>query len=212
MITIRHLTVNDDWMREVMMGVRNSFDSWDKSDTNMDEHEFIFGDQDYNLLKKLSALDSSERKFLRQIPILMVIEAPLYWWKEFDTYKVGTVSNSCSTMHTIMKKRFDTSMFSTDQLLMLGEVALDNYISELNNIRERWVECEDSRLKKKLWYNIIQLLPSSWMQKRTVTLNYEVLKAIYNQRKGHKLQEWRDFCGYINTLPLHTFIDGGDYV
>lgn len=212
MITIRHLTVNDDWMREVMMGVRNSFDSWDKSDTKMDEHEVIFGDQDYDLLKKLSALDSSERKFLRQIPILMVIEAPLYWWKEFDTYKVGTVSNSCSTMHTIMKKRFDPSMFSTDQLLMLGEVALDNYISELNNIRERWVECEDSRLKKKLWYNIIQLLPSSWMQKRTVTLNYEVLKAIYNQRKGHKLQEWRDFCGYINTLPLHTFIDGGDYV
>lgn len=206
MITIRHQMVNDDWLREVMMGVRNSFNSWDKSDTDMTGTEFIFGNADYDLLKQLSRCDASERKFLRQIPILMVIEAPLYWWKEFDTYKVGTTSNSTSTMHTIMKKRFDYTMFSTDQLLMIGEVALDNYISELNNIRDRWVECEDGKLKKKLWYNIIQLLPSSWIQKRTVSLNYEVLKNIYKQRRGHKLEEWRKFCDYIETLPLNTYI------
>lgn len=207
MISIRHQMVNDDWLREVMMGVRNSFNSWDKSDTDMNGTEVIFGDGDYDLLKQLSRCDASERKFLRQIPILMVIEAPLYWWKEFDTYKVGTTSNSCSTMHTIMKKPFDYTMFSTDQLLMIGEVALDNYISELNNIRNRWLECDDSpALKKKLWYNIIQLLPSSWMQKRTVSLNYEVLKNIYKQRRCHKLVEWRKFCDYIETLPLHTFI------
>ena len=206
MITIRHRMVNDDWLREVMMGVRNSFNSWYQSDTDMTGTEVIFGEKDYDLLKQLSRCDASERKFLRQIPILMVVEAPLYWWKEFDTYKVGTTSNSTSTMHTIMKKRFDYTMFSTDQLLMVGEVALEDYISELNNIRDRWLECEDSKLKKKLWYNIIQLLPSSWMQKRTVSLNYEVLKNIYKQRRGHKLEEWRKFCDYIETLPLNSYI------
>lgn len=206
MITIRHQVVNADWFREVMMGVRNSFNSWDQSDTDFNGIDVILGEKDYDLLKKLSRCDASERKFLRQIPVLMVIEAPLYWWKEFDTYKVGTTSNSTSTMHTIMKKRFDYTMFSTDQLLMIGEVALDAYISELNNIRDRWLECEDSKLKKKLWYNIIQLLPSSWMQKRTVSLNYEVLKNIYKQRRGHKLEEWRKFCDYIETLPLYSCI------
>ena len=198
------------WMHMVAMGARNSFDSWNACDTDI--HTAFLGPKDKELLTKLSGCDSSERKFLRMMPVLIEINAPLYWWKEFDTYKVGTVSNSCSTMHTIMKHRFDESMFSTDQLVSVGDAVMVDMVESLNDIRDRWLATEDPKLKKDLWYNIIQLLPSSWMQRRTVMVNYEVLKTIYNQRRGHKLQEWRDFCEFLKGLPYaEEFIFGGRY-
>lgn len=197
------------WYNTVALGVRNSFDSWRDCDT--DPNAAFYGPKDLELMTKLAGCDSSERKFLRMMPVLMEISAPLYFWKEFDTYKIGTVSNSCSTMHTITKYPFCESQFSTDHLLPVGDAAMLDIIRSLNDIRDRWLECDDPVVKKDLWYNLIQLLPSSWMQKRTIMLNYEVLKTIYNQRKGHKLSEWREFCNYICTLPYaNEFIRGGE--
>lgn len=201
------ITPNNEWFFEVMMGVRNSFSSWDQSDTvRNDDDEIIFGEKDLGLVECLARSDSSERKFLRQLPVLMVIRAPLYWWKEFDTYKVGTTANSTSTMHTILREEFHREQFATDQLLMVGEVVLDELIEKLNDLRSRYIATEDPKFKKQLWYNIIQLLPESWMQMRTVTLNYEVLKRIYEQRRGHKLLEWRSFCEYLESLPYGKLI------
>lgn len=196
------------WNHMVAMGVRNSYDSWKDCDTSV--HDAFLGPNDIRLMTKLANQDdASHRKFLRMMPVIMEINAPLYWWKEFDTYKVGTVSNSCSTMHTIMKQPFSESQFAMDQLLPVGDSAMFDIIQALNDIRNRWLECDDPVVKKDLWYNIIQLLPSSWMQKRTVMLNYEVLKTMYRQRKNHKLDEWRMFCNYICTLPYaNEFIRG----
>lgn len=202
----KSITPNTEWFFEVMMGVRNSFSSWDQSDTVRNDDEIIFGEKDLGLVECLARSDSSERKFLRQLPVLMVIRAPLYWWKEFDTYKVGTTANSTSTMHTILREEFHREQFATDQLLMVGEVVLDELIEKLNDLRNRYIATEDPKFQKQLWYNIIQLLPESWMQTRTVTLNYEVLKRIYEQRRGHKLLEWRSFCKYLESLPYGELI------
>lgn len=187
------------WYNMVAMGARNSFDSWKDCDTS--SNDAFYGPKDLELLTKLAGCDASERKFLRMMPVLMEINAPLYFWKEFDTYKIGTVSNSCSTMHTITKYPFSESHFSNDKMSEIGYVALEDLVKVLNNLRDRWKECDDAKTKKELWYNIIQLLPSSWMQRRTIGLNYEVLKTMYKERNGHKLQEWREFCEYILTLP-----------
>lgn len=208
----RFMTVGSDWWKMVIDGVRLSHDSGANSDTPDDNYILelnpigsLIGTDDKKLLCMLSELGPSHRKFLRQIPVLAVINAPLYWWKEFDTYKVGTTANSESTMHTIMKYPFSAEQFSHDMLCEMGEAGLEDTISVLNQIRHRWKEIDESKdpgAKKLLWYNIIQTLPSSWNQRRLVSMNYEVLKTILEQRRNHKLNEWKEFCKWILKLPL----------
>ena len=167
-------------------GMRNPMNSWDRSDS-IDGH---IGDEDFALMKRLFNAGTEHRKYLRQIFVSCEILAPLYWWKEFDTYKVGTTANSCSTMHKIHEKRFTIDDFSTDHLLGAGKSTLEDVICELNYFRESYLEDKN----KLCWWQLIQLLPSSYNQRRTVTLNYEVLANIIRQRKNHKLDEWIVFC------------------
>lgn len=159
-------------------------------------------------MKKLAKAGTDHRKFMRMMPVMVRITAPLYWWKEFDTYKVGTVTNSCSTMHKIQAKRFKHEDFSIEHLKNCGEqhwpVCMDNFISSLNVAREKYLETKD----KKYWWQLIQLLPSSYNQTRNVMLNYEVLYNMYHARKNHKLDEWREFCKWIETLEFSFLITG----
>lgn len=208
----------------VIMGMRNPMNSWDKSDTKVrliDEtimSEIHLGDNDLNLMRTLSRSGSEHRKYLRMLPVWCNITAPLYWWKEFDTYKLGTVSNSCSTMHKIMEKRFEREDFSCEYLKNCDQghwmVTLDNIISALNVAREQYLTAlkteEYTGLPAKdIWYNVIQLLPSSYNQKRSIFMNGEVLLNIYNQRWGHKLDEWREVCFFIEDCPYWDFIEPG---
>ena len=180
-------------------GARNPLNSWDRSDSYYDEvGNYVLGPNDLGLAKKLAHAGSDHRKFLRQIFVSVDVTAPLYWWKEFDTYKVGTVANSCSTMHKIHAKSFDRDDFSCDRLDEGGLVALDAIIAYLE--AERIKFCED-KTNKQAWHNMIQLLPSSYNQMRTVTLNYENLINIFYARKTHKLAEWHTFCDWIMSLP-----------
>ena len=167
-------------------GMRNPMNSWDRSDST----EGHIGDEDFALMKRLFDAGTEHRKYLRQIFVTCDILAPLYWWKEFDTYKVGTTANSCSTMHKIHEKRFTIDDFSTDHLLGAGKSTLEDVICELNYFRESYLEDKN----KLCWWQLIQLLPSSYNQLRTVTMNYEVLANIIRQRKNHKLDEWIVFC------------------
>ena len=167
-------------------GMRNPMNSWGKSDST----EGHIGDEDFALMKRLFKAGTEHRKYLRQIFVSCEILAPLYWWKEFDTYKVGTTANSCSTMHKIHEKRFTIDDFSTDHLLGAGKSTLEDVICELNYFRESYLEDKN----KLCWWQLIQLLPSSYNQLRTVTMNYEVLANIIRQRKNHKLDEWIVFC------------------
>ena len=167
-------------------GMRNPMNSWDRSDST----EGHIGDEDFALMKRLFKAGTEHRKYLRQIFVSCEILAPLYWWKEFDTYKVGTTANSCSTMHKIHEKRFTIDDFSTDHLLGAGKSTLEDVICELNYFRESYLEDKN----KLCWWQLIQLLPSSYNQLRTVTMNYEVLANIIRQRKNHKLDEWIVFC------------------
>ena len=167
-------------------GMRNPMNSWDKSDS-VDGH---IGDNDFALMKRLFDAGTEHRKYLRQIFVACDILAPLYWWKEFDTYKVGTTANSCSTMHKIHSKEFVLDDFSTEHLLASGKSTLEDVICELNYFRESYLEDKN----KLCWWQLIQLLPSSYNQLRTVTMNYEVLANIIRQRKNHKLDEWIVFC------------------
>lgn len=200
-------------------GMRNPLNSWDKSDSystygNVDTHDgavgeaFIIGINDLDLMRRLRNAGTDHRKFMRMIAVYVDITAPLYWWKEFDTYKVGTVANSCSTMHKIQAKRFEREDFSIEHLGNWDEqhwmVCMDNVIASLNAARERFIETND----KRYWWQMIQLLPSSYNQKRTVMLNYEVLANIYKSRKAHKLDEWVDFCRWIEALPYSELITG----
>lgn len=173
--------------------------------------EFAIGPNDHLLMMKLRNSGTDHRKFMRMITVYVDITAPLYWWKEFDTYKVGTVANSCSTMHKIHTKRFEREDFSIEHLENCGEqhwmVCMDNVISAMNVAREKYLETKD----KKYWWQIIQLLPTSYNQKRTVMLNYEVLANIYKSRKNHKLDEWCTFCDWIKTLPYSELITGEPY-
>ena len=192
-------------------GMRNPMNSWDKSDSRLEivnkddyelgyeaNYEYIIGENDLSLMKKLIKAGSEHRKFLRQIFVSVDITAPLYWWKEFDTYKVGTVANSCSTMHKIHAKEFEIEDFSTEHLVDFSWNRLNDLIIHMNICREIYLETKD----KEYWWQLIQLLPTSYNQKRTVTLNYEVLYSIYRQRKNHKLDEWRiDFMEWIEELP-----------
>jgi hypothetical protein len=178
-------------------GMRNPLASWDRSDSYTENGTFVLGESDLTLARKLARSGSDHRKFLRQIFVSMDITAPLYWWKEFDTYKVGTVANSTSTMHKIHAKPFERGDFSHD--LMSGDALamLDSVIAFLEKTRLAYVETKD----KALWYDLIQTLPSSYNQMRTVTLNYENLINIYYARREHKLPEWHTFCDHVMGLP-----------
>ena len=210
-------------------GMRNPKNSWEKSDSGYCQRDllrdcttcvhkstdypaccsgFDLGPNDYDLMMRLRNAGTDHRKFMRMITVYLDITAPLYWWKEFDTYKVGTVANSCSTMHKIAAKRFEREDFSIEHLENCDEqhwmVCMDNIISALNVAREKYLETKD----KKYWWQMIQLLPTSYNQKRTVMLNYEVLANIYKSRKDHKLDEWHTFCNWIKSLPYSELIIG----
>ena len=180
-------------------GARNPMNSWDRMDSYYDENgRFVLGENDLSLAKRLACAGSDHRKFLRQIFVSVDITAPLYWWKEFDTYKVGTVANSCSTMHKIHAKKFEREDFSCDKLDEGGLAALDAIVDYLESERIKF--CED-KTNKQAWINMIQILPTSYNQMRTVTLNYENLINIYYARRTHKLDEWKVFCDWIMSLP-----------
>ena len=189
-------------------GARNPMNSWDRMDSCYNNGEFEIGENDYKLLKNLTIAGPEHRKWNRMITVTMDITAPLYFFKEYDTYKVGTVANSCSTMHKIQAKEFELDDFSYEHLLDNSLDALVDVIDILNYHREAFNTYEDEYAhdKKDYWWQMIQLLPSSYNQKRTVYLNYEVLGTIYHQRRHHKLTEWVDFCDMIKTLPYSEFI------
>lgn len=218
---------SEDNMDFVIQGMRNPMNSWDRSDsyccteTKTDDHVcfkcanlktcfiantgYIVGPNDMDLMKRLFKAGEEHRKFMRMMPVYLRITAPLYWWKEYDTYKIGTVANSCSTMHKIGAKEFTIDDFSHERLSAPMIDVLNYTIVALNNLRELYI----STKSKDYWYQMIQLLPSSYNQTRNVMVNYEVLANIYKQRKDHKLDEWRGFCNYISTvLPLSFLITG----
>lgn len=181
-----------------MRGARNPLNSWGRYDSYYDnEGNFVFGENDLSLAKRLCAAGTDHRKFVRMIMVSVDVTAPLYWWKEYDTYKVATVANSTSTMHKITSKPFELSDFSVDHMNEEGIRAMESLIATLEDLRLRYVETKD----KELWYTIIQLLPSSYNQMRTCTLNYETLCNIYYARKNHKLAEWHTYCDWISELP-----------
>ena len=223
-------------------GMRNPMNSWDKSDSGtcmgtlachsceknrktecnvtVKHGDFVVGPNDHDLVVRLRNAGTDHRKFMRMITVYLDITAPLYWWKEFDTYKVGTVANSCSTMHTIHKKEFTLEDFSHEHVLRDNSITV-NYVENdfrilnnlqwlmltidlLNAMREAYLKTKD----KVFWWQMIQLLPSSYNQKRTIMLNYEVLANIYKSRKNHKLDEWNDFCDWIRELPYSELITG----
>ncbi len=185
-------------LENAIRGARNPMNSWAKSDSAYDEAgNYILGENDLALAKKLCRAGSDHRKFVRQILVSVDITAPLYWWKEFDTYKVATVANSTSTMHKIHAKPFETADFSVDKLSDGALAAFRTYMDYMEQTRRRFVETKD----KHDWYDLIQLLPSSYNQLRTVTMNYETLINIYYARRAHKLDEWHVFCDWILTLP-----------
>ena len=224
-------------------GMRNPMNSWDKSDSglcnenycdkgcpysntncsNISYEDFIIGSNDLSLMKKLSKAGTDHRKFMRMLVVYVDITAPLYWWKEFDTYKVGTVANSCSTMHKIHAKEFTLDDFSTEHLTDGTKRIIQETIFELNAWRDRYLDYDklaestknelnskNPQYKKDIWWQMIQLLPSSYNQKRTIMLNYEVLSNIYNSRINHKLDEWCTLCKWIEDLPCSILITGGD--
>lgn len=181
-----------------MRGARNPMNSWSRSDSAYDaEGNYILGENDLGLAKRLCRAGSDHRKFIRQILVSVDITAPLYWWKEFDTYKVATVANSTSTMHKIHSKPFEAEDFSHDHMSEAGLGALDTIMEYLEQCRLKFVETGD----KTYWYDIIQLLPESYNQKRTVTMNYENLLNMYYARRSHKLEEWHTYCNWILSLP-----------
>lgn len=219
----------EQW-KTIIMGMRNPMNSWDKSDSRIifygdpDKHlyelsdgdyDFCIGPNDWKLMTKLAKGGSDDRKFMRMITMYTDITAPLYWWKEFDTYKVGTVANSCSTMHKIHAKPFEVEDFSFEHLDVRAIDILKNTINALNDYRELYVnynaddfEVKGCPSKKDIWWQMIQLLPSSYNQKRTVMLNYEVLRNIYHARRNHKLDEWHILCDWIESLPYSKLITG----
>lgn len=249
MIKLEHVVLaSAEQMEFIIEGMRNTTNSWDKSDSvkywskahdeKIETPGYEVGEEDLNLMTRLGAAGTEHRKFLRMMPVYVRITAPLYWWKEFDTYKVGTVSNSCSIIHKIHDKEFTLEDFSTDPLsTIIGEdiklldeykyddlqyykhrVDLSDTIRELNLIRSLYLAASEKTKennlseeyrkytdaqKKKFWRMMIQLLPSSYNQTRNVMMNYEVLVNIYWSRKDNKLDEWREFCKWIESLPLH---------
>lgn len=194
-------------------GMRNPMNSWDKSDSKhwretIVGHEVeyrVVGRNDLTLMKKLVKAGSDHAKFMRMINVTMDVTAPLYWWSEYDTYKVGTVANSCSKMHKIADKEFTLDDFSYEHLMQGGLECIKNLCKDLNMCREQYLAKHD----KEWWWQMIQLLPSSYNQKRTVQLNYAVLRNMYHARWNHKLDEWRDFCLWVESLPYAELITLG---
>ena len=225
MIKLEHVVLESpEQMEFIIEGVRNPMNSWDKSDSYMywsKAHDekietpgYEVGEADLNLMKRLANSGTDHRKFMRMMPVYVRITAPLYWWKEFDTYKVGTVANSCSTMHKIQEKEFTLDDFSYEHLDIRTRKILEETIKALNDYRKLYIdynpddfEIKGCPSKKVIWWQMIQLLPSSYNQTRNVMMNYEVLANIYKSRKDHKLDEWREFCKWIESLPLHELID-----
>ena len=241
MIKLEHtVEPSPEQMMFVIEGMRNPMNSWRKRDSELyfegdQDHiytaqywgdvdlkdELRLGHNDKNLMKKLAKAGTDHRKFMRMMPVYVRITAPLYWWKEFDTYKIGTVANSCSTMHKIQTKEFKLCDFSTEHMLPESIENINNIIDSLNAARDLYLAYDEARnyyakksllipSKKQLWWQLIQLLPSSYNQTRNVMLNYEVLYNIYHARKNHKLDEWREFCKWIETLEFSFLITGED--
>lgn len=229
MIKIEYVAVMG-W-EEAIRGMRNPMNSWEKSDSGFgcgNDNEYFcdncsssfhctsrettynIGPNDLDLMTRLCNAGTDHRKFMRMITVYMDITAPLYWWKEFDTYKVGTVANSCSTMHKIAEKEFEMSDFSCEHLKPTSIKMMLDIIDILNKYRADYNNPESDKLgvKKNYWWQMIQILPSSYNQRRTVMLNYEVLANIYKSRKNHKLDEWREFCKWIESLPYSKIITG----
>ena len=215
MIKIEHTDVYG--FEAAIRGMRNPGNSWEKSarySTNIqDAHtlqrapfEFFVGENDLTLMKKLVSAGTDHSKFMRMINVTVDITAPLYWWKEMDTYKVGTVRNSCSTMHTITNKEFELDDFSHEYIDGRSSVCFYTIIETLNFYRDCFIKYNN----KDFWRQIIQLLPSSYNQRATVQLNYAVLRNMYHARKNHPLDEWKDFCRWIETLPYSELIAGGN--
>lgn len=230
MIKLEHVVLSSpEQMEFIIEGMRNPMNSWEKSDSEFetvgyDIDDFNLGENDHLLMQRLAKAGTDHRKFMRMMPVYVRITAPLYWWKEFDTYKVGTVANSCSTMHKIQEKEFTRDDFSCDHLTNRAMKLLNESISELNFWRNAFnCKSDEERslyfansdwndtyipTKKDCWWQLIQLLPSSYNQTRNVMLNYEVLANIYHSRKNHKLDEWCEFCSWIETLPYSEIITG----
>ena len=231
MIKLEHTVLpSANQMQFVIEGMRNPMNSWEKSDSNccagegfgqcrecdhpdrcMYNGDFYLGENDHSLMQRLSNAGTDHRKYLRMMSVYVRITAPLYWWKEFDTYKVGTVANSCSTMHKIQEKEFTLDDFSHEHLVKTN--LLDIIIDDLNSNRTIYNDYDNQSdefkakfSKKDVWWQMIQLLPTSYNQTRNVMLNYEVLTNIYKSRKNHKLDEWREFCKWIEMLPLSDLI------
>ena len=222
MIKIEHTVLpSPEQMEFVIEGMRNPLNSWDKSDSDITRvyaeggklilansvNNFSLGDADHNLMQRLSKAGTEHRKYMRMMPVYVRITAPLYWWKEFDTYKVGTVANSCSTMHKIQEKEFTLEDFSVEHLETIARFDDDGEMHKpymlIKSVIDCLNACRKTYLKTKSktdWWQMIQLLPSSYNQTRNVMLNYEVLCDIYKQRRNHKLDEWRDFCSWIASV------------
>ena len=238
MIKLENLVLaSPEQMSFIIQGLRNPMNSWEKSDSDIcrrgavdcsyncayrnipskcpanidNKDQYIVGPNDRILMQRLANAGTDHRKFMRMMPVYVRITAPLYWWKEFDTYKVGTVANSCSTMHKIMDKEFTLEDFSVERMsdyLLVGVEALVDALNTLRDLYINYDKYDDPETpKQKIWDSVIQLLPSSYNQTRNVMMNYEVLANIYKSRKGHKLDEWREFCKWIESLPFHELID-----
>lgn len=244
MIKIKNVVLaSPEQMEFIIEGMRNPMNSWEKNNSGYgcdsglcsghcafspewcgNTQRYVLGENDYALMQKLSKAGTDHRKFMRMMPVYVRITAPLYWWKEFDTYKVGTVANSCSTMHKIQAKEFTVDDFSCDHLTKSTMKLFNESIRELNFWRDAFnCKSDEERnlyfansgwndtyipTKKECWWQMIQLLPSSYNQTRNVMLNYEVLANMYYSRKNHKLDEWREFCKWIETLPYSELIIG----
>lgn len=219
MIKLEHVVLSSpEQMEFIIEGMRNPMNSWEKSDSEFetvgyDIDDFNLGENDHLLMQRLAKAGTDHRKFMRMMPVYVKITAPLYWWKEFDTYKIGTVANSCSTMHKIAEKEFTLEDFSTEHLISNESIPCRVYsakrmmeatVENLNVFRELYLKTTD----KKYWWQMIQLLPSSYNQTRNVMTNYEVLANMYHSRKNHKLDEWREFCKWIETLPYSELVIG----
>lgn len=213
-IKLEHVVLaSPEQMEFIIEGMRNPMNSWGKSDSEYetagyDIVGFDLGENDHSLMQRLSNAGTDHRKFMRMLPVYVRITAPLYWWKEFDTYKVGTVANSCSTMHKIQAKEFTMDDFSCEHLMGGYLERMRRIIDDLNNARKYFTVGDQffSPGNKRDWWQMIQLLPSSYNQTRNVMMNYEVLANIYKSRKDHKLDEWRNFCKWIETLPYSELI------
>lgn len=202
MLKVRILDVQG--FEHAIKGMRNSRNSWSR----MDSVDDIVGPNDLKLMNRLFNAGTEHRKYARMITVWIDINAPLYWWKEFDQYKIGTVSNSCSTMYTLMNKPFELKDFSVDKLYTFGD-SINCVIDDLNELRQLCLKETDPKIKKELWYAIVQLLPESYNQRRTIMLNYEVVARIIQQRKGHKLEEWKQLIDVLKQLPyINEIMEG----